>query len=452
VELLDTVAINICGARMLGFSRWQLFKGLVLAVGIMGVVSLVLSYSIPAPPSTVIMATGFKGTTFEHYGRQYREIFARFNTELELREATGAAENLKLLLDPESGVQIALMTGGISDGKHAPGLLSLGTVYNNPFWLFYSSNEPFDRLSQFKGKRIAVGPVGSGTRSSAEKILGKAGVNSENATFLPFIGSAAVEALNDGKVDAAWTNGSPDAPANSSLLRNPSVRLMSFPNAEAFTIIFPELVRLVLPRDVIDIDRNIPPTDMPLIGSTAKVLVRSDLHPEIVQLLLQTMVEAHGAREIFQRSGEFPNGADTEYPVAPAAIDFYKNGPSFMQRHLPLWLSVHVQRAIAVLVTAIAIGFPLFKLLPLAYNWMTRRRLFHWYAKLKALEASFDADPMDMHSADTRAEIERIEDAVSHIHIPLTFSDQVYNLRSHIDIVRRKIASRNNAQARISAE
>jgi TRAP-type uncharacterized transport system substrate-binding protein len=437
---------------MLGFSRWQLFKGLALAVGTMGVVSLALIYFIPTPPSTVIMATAFKGSSFEYYGRQYREIFARFNVELELRETAGALENVKLLQDPKSGVQIALVLGGVSDGKHAPGLLSLGTVYNNPFWLFYSSNEPFDRLSQFKGKRIAAGPIGSGTRSSAEQVLGKAGVNSENAAFLPFAGSSAVEALNDGKVDAVWILGAPDATAVHSLLQNPNDRIMSFPTAEAFTIIFPELVRLVMPRGVIDIDRNIPPTDVPLIGSTAKVLVRSDLHPEIVQLLLQTMVEAHGARAIFQRSGEFPNSTDTEYPVAPAAIDFYKNGPSFMQRHLPLWLSIHVQRAIAVLVTAIAIGFPLFRLLPLAYNWITRRRLFYWYAKLKALEASFDTDPMDMHSADKRAEIERIEDAVSHIRIPLTFSDQVYNLRSHIDIVRRKIASRNNAQGRIVAE
>jgi hypothetical protein len=287
---------------------------------------------------------------------------------------------------------------------------------------------------------------------SAEQILGKAGVNSENATFLPFAGSAAVEALRDGKVDAVWILGAPDAVAVHSLLEDPRVRIMSFPTAEAFTIIFPELVRLVLPRGVIDIDRNIPPTDVPLIGSTAKVLVRSDLHPEIVELLLQTMVEAHGARAIFRRSGEFPNSTDTEYPVAPAAIDFYKNGPSFMQRHLPLWLSVHAQRAIAVLVTAIAIGFPLVRLLPLAYNWIARRRLFYWYAKLKALEASFDADPKDMRLAETRAEIERIEHAVSHIRIPLTFSDQVYNLRSHIDIVRRKIASRNDVPGRIAAE
>ena len=342
---------------MLGYNRWQLFKGLAAAVGIVSIVSLVLVYFFPAPPSKVTMATAFKGSSFEYYGHQYREIFARFNVDLELRPTSGAVENIKILQDPRSGVQISLMVSGVSDGKHAPGLLSLGTVYNNPYWIFYSSNEQFDRLSQLKGKRIAIGPEGSATRASAEQILGKGGVNSETATFLPFAGTAAVDAMNDGKVDAVWIIGAPDATAVKSFLQNPNVRIMSLPMAEAFTILFPDLVRVVLPRGVIDIDRNIPADDVPLIGTTGKVLVRGDLHPEIVQLLLQTMVEVHGGRQIFQRSGEFPNGTDTEYPVAPAAVDFYKNGPSFMQRHLPLWLSVHAQRAIAVLVSNDASNF-----------------------------------------------------------------------------------------------
>jgi TRAP-type uncharacterized transport system substrate-binding protein len=437
---------------MLGYNRWQVFKALAAAVGTMSVVSLALIYFIPAPPSKVTMATAFKGSSFEYYGRQYREIFARSNIDLELRPTAGAGENIKLLQDPGSGVQISLMVGGISDGKHAPGLLSLGTVYNNPFWIFYSSNVPFDRLSQLMGKRIAVGPEGSATRLSAEQILGKGGVNSENATFLPYAGSEAVAALSDDKVEAVWILGAPDATAVKSLIGNPSVRLMSLPMAEAFTRIFPELARLVLPQGVIDIARNIPPNDVQLIGSTTKVLVRSDLHPEIVQLLLQTMVEVHGRANIFQRTGEFPNGTDVEYPVAPAAIDFYKNGPSFMQRHLPLWLSVHAQRAIAVLVTAIALALPLFRFLPVAYNWLTRRRLFYWYAQLKALEASFDTDPSGKQLAQKQDEIERIEEAVSHIRFPLTFSDQLYNLRSHIDIVRRKISSQANAPGRLAAE
>src|SRR5258708_35678693 len=118
------------------------------------------------------------------------------------------------------------MLGGVSDGKHAPGLLSLGTVYNTPVWLIYSSSEPIDHLSQLTGKRITVGPAGSAIRSLSEKVLGKAGVNSENATLLPFGGSAAVEALNNGKADAVWILGPPDAPSVHSLLQNPNARIM----------------------------------------------------------------------------------------------------------------------------------------------------------------------------------------------------------------------------------
>jgi TRAP-type uncharacterized transport system substrate-binding protein len=433
--------IEIWEIVMLGFSRRQIFKGLAAAVGIVSIVSLALIYFVPAPPSKVVMATAPKGSMAEYYGGQYRETFARSNIELELRETAGTGENLELLLDPKSGVEIAYMLGGVSDRKHAPGLLSLGTVFITPVWLFYSSSEPIDHLSQLTGKRISVGPIGSAIRPLAQKVLGKAGVNSENATFLPFGGSAAAEALNNGKVDAVWILGPPEAPSVHALLQNPNARIMNFPAAEILTIMFSELVRLVLPQGAVDFKRNIPPHDVPLIGITGKVLVRSDLHPEIVPLMLQALVEAHGVRTMFQHSGEFPNGTDAEYPVAPAATDFYKNGPSYMQRHVPLWLSVHVQRALAVMVTALAIGYPLFRFMPVAYSWINRRRLFYWYAQLKALEASFDTDLTDKHLARKQAEIERIETAVSHIQFPLTFSDQVYNLRSHIDIVRHKIAS-----------
>jgi TRAP-type uncharacterized transport system substrate-binding protein len=432
------------------FTRWQIFKASTV-VGVVGIASLALIYFIPAPPSKVVMATAFKGASFEYYGRQYREIFARSHVELELRETAGAVENLKLLQDPNADVQIAFVTGGLSDSKHARGVLSLGTVYDQPFWIFYPANEQLDQLSQLKGKRIAVGPEGSATRHMAEQVLGKGGVNSETASFLPFAGEAADKALKDGQVDAVWIIGVPEATAVQSFLRNPSLRPMSFPMAEAFTRIFPDLTRMTLPQGTIDIERMIPVNDVQLIGTKSKVLVRSDLHPEIVQLLLQTMKEVHSGADIFHRSGEYPNGSDSEYAVAPTAIDFYKNGPSFTQRHLPLWLSIHVQRAIALLVTGIAIGLPLLHFLPQSYNWMIRRRLFYWYAELRTLETSFDSITSHKQLIDKQAEIERIEDELSKIHFPLTFSDQVYNLRHHIDLVRRKIASRLGAFGRVAA-
>src|SRR5262249_62248320 len=105
------------------------------------------------------------------------------------------------------------------------------------------------------------------------------------------------------------TAGPPAARAVSSLLRNPKARLMSFPMAEGFTRVFPDLVRLVLPQGVINFERITPPNDVVLIGTTTKVLVRNDLHPQIVQLLLQTMVEAHDGENIFQRVGQFLNAS-----------------------------------------------------------------------------------------------------------------------------------------------
>jgi TRAP transporter TAXI family solute receptor len=303
---------------MLGLSRRSLFKGLAAIFCIAGIVSLALTYFFPAPPSKVTIATAFKGTTFEYYGKRYRERLARDNVKLELRETEGSGENLSLLQDPGFGVQVAFMYGGISDGEHAPGLLSLGVVYNNAFWIFYSSAEPLDRLAQLKGKRIAVGPVGSGVRTAAEKILGTDGITAATATFLPYGGITAVEALKDGKVDAVWISSTPDSPAIQPMLRMPNVRLLNFTRAEALTRIFPNLVRLILPQGVFDIAENIPPNDVSLIATTVRILIRDDLHPVIVSLLLQTMIKEHGGAGIFQRAGEFPTQTDPEYPMPRA--------------------------------------------------------------------------------------------------------------------------------------
>ncbi len=371
---------------MVGFNRWHLVKLLAAIVCVVGFVSLAVAYFIPAPPTIVTIATAFKGSTFVFYGEKYREIFARSHVKLELRETNGAIENLGLLQDPKSGVDIAFVNGGVSKGSPPPGLLSMGLMYNNAFWVFCRSTETFERLSQLKGKRIAVGPEGSGTRYSAEQVLGAAGVTSTTATFLSYGGTAASDALRNGKVDVAWVVGGTDAIVVKTLLHTSDVRLMNFPMADAFTRIIPGLVRLVLPQGVVDIEGNIPPNDVPLLATTNRLLIRDDLHPAIVQLLLKTVMEVHGGQDIFQRTGEFPTSSDAEYPMAASAVDYYKNGPSFMQRHLPLWLTVHVERAIAVLVTALAVGIPLFNFAPKLYRWFLHDHIRKLYRRLRTVE------------------------------------------------------------------
>src|SRR5262245_13238820 len=112
----------------------------------MALVSLALVYFFPAPPSTITLATAFKGASFDYFGRRYKDRLAHDHINLELRETAGAVENLELLRDPHSGVEAGFVAGGISDGKHQPGLLSLGILYNNAFWVFFSASQSIEHL------------------------------------------------------------------------------------------------------------------------------------------------------------------------------------------------------------------------------------------------------------------------------------------------------------------
>jgi len=416
----------------------SLVQWLAAVVCVAVITWLGLEYLVPSPPSKITLATGPKGSSFDYFGKRYRERFAHAGVRLELRQTVGALENLRLLQDPNSGVDIGFVIGGISDSSQAPELLSTGLIYNVPFWIFHPASTSLDDLPQLKGKRIAVGPEGSGTRYTAERILSKANINSKTATLLPLEGNAAVDALNDGKVDAVLIVGGSDAPAVRDLVTNPRVRLMDFSTAEAFTRIFPDLVRLILPKGAIEIDPPNPPKDVTLIGTTAKVLIRDGLHPAIVQLLARTMKEVHGGLGLFQRSGEFPASFDPEFPMAQIAVDYYKNGPSFLAKYLPFWMTVYAQRMIAFSVATIAIVFPAFSFAPRLYEWFAQTRLRALYRRLRAVENALQANLTVPQVEALQSELADIDQATSTV--PMRNSDLYFMLRYHLEQTRSRLA------------
>src|SRR6202048_984822 len=427
-------------SSMLRFNRWHLFKGLAVIVCIVGMSWLAVDYFVPAPPSKFTIATGLKNQTYEAIGKRYREILARSHVDVELRLTNGAVENVKLLNDPTSGIKVRIAQGGISDSDQSPDLLSLGRINYQIYWVFHRATETLDDVRQLKGKRIAVGPQGSGQRATTEKILGISGVNPENSTLLNLTTQGAENALNEGQIDALFLPIALDAPILQSLLKNPRLRPMSFTEAEAVTRIFPFLVRLVLPRAVIDFEKIIPATDMILIATPNVVLVRKDIHPALIDLLAQTIVEAHGKPGVFQQAGEFPTLIDPEYPVAQSARDFYKNGPSFLNRYLPFWMTNYVQRIVAVLVAVIAIVLPMFNFAPKLYHWFLQDRLRKLYRRLRIVEDASQTELTAPQVVSLQTELENIDRAARIL--PQRHSDLFFNLEQHIILTRTQLASR----------
>ena len=421
---------------MLGFNRWHLIKGLAAILCIGGAVSLALLYFFPAPPSTITIAVGFKGGSYGLLADRYKEILARDHVKLLLRNTAGGAEHFKLLQDKNSGVQAVMVQGGISDNEKSSGLLSLGRINYQIFCVFYRANELLNDLTELKGRRIAVGPVGSAGRFVAEKVLAISGVTSENSTLLPLTGQAAANALNDGEADTAFLGLSSDASILQTLLRDSRVRLMSVTDAEALTRFFPFLVRLVLPRGAIDYEKKIPASDIVLFATTNSILVRNDLHPSHISLLAQALKETHNKRELFQQAGEFPTQIDPEFPMAEGAVEFYKNGLPLLDKYLPHWVVPHVQRLFAVLLAGGAIAFPLFSFAPKLFKSFVEYRLGSMYRRLREIEASLEEDLTISEVSELEAELASVNRAIHLLGVPKQHSSLFFSIKSHLELVR----------------
>jgi hypothetical protein len=78
---------------------------------------------------------------------------------------------------------------------------------------------------------------------------------------------------------------------------------------------------------------------------------------------------------------------------------------------------------------------------------MIRQRLLRWYDRLKELEFTLDHNPSAEQVAEVDAGLKRIDRAVQRLKLPRHYSDQLYNLRSHIELVAQKLTPRPAAAA-----
>ncbi len=397
----------------------------------------------PAPPSHITIATGSEQGAYHRFARQYASEIAKAGIKLHLKSTAGSVENIALLQEAQSGVDLALVQGGVATGDRAPGIVSLGRMFMEPVWVFYRGSEDLDRLSSLAGKKIGIGGKGSGTRQLSLVLLKPNGITARTAEFQDVGGAAAAACLTQGGCDAVFLVASPKSKIVQGLLRDESVRLMSFAQGEAMTRIFPFLARVDLPEGVIDFVRNIPATDKTLVAAQAGLMAREDIHPAIVGLLVNAAKRIHEKGGLFQNVGEYPKRTDPEFPLSDAAEIAYNSGVPFLQRLLPFWLAIFIERMIVLIVPIATILLPLIKIGPWLYEWRVRRRLLYWYGQLKDLEHRIAVDTALEGLAGYRSEIEKISESVRVIPVPLTFSDRFYELQAAVDLVRQRLRVQN---------
>lgn len=400
----------------------------------------------PAPPNSLTIAAGTKGSSFWNNAQKYKAILARNGVTLNVLETQGSLDNLRRLSDPKSKADVGFVQGGISGpGTTHDNLMSLGSVSYVPLAIFYHGAQ-ITRLSELAGKRLAISAEGSGTRALALALLKANGIEPGGDTeLLPLGGDEAADALVKGEVDAAFLTGdSAQPPTMGKLNRTPGVRFFDFTQADAYSRRFPYLNVIELPMGAFDFAKNLPPRPVHMVAPTAELIARDGLHPALSDLLIEAAREVHGRANLMQRANEFPAPLVHEFRISDDAERYYKSGKSFLYRTLPFWLASLADRVIVLLVPIIVVLIPGLRLVPGLYRWRVKSRIYRWYGALIAIEreAMSDPDPAQREALIDR--VDAIENAVNRMKMPLAFADQFYVLREHIGFVRQRLT---NAQA-----
>jgi len=388
------------------------------------------------------MATGFPTGLYHQFGERLKTVLAKEGVTLDLKSTGGTIDNLALLSDPKSGIDFAMVQGGVADISKYPDLVSIAGMFYEPIWIWY--REPAFKtdggrlsvLGRLKGKRVSLGNVGSGTLALSNALLQVSGISESDLQAEKLKPDEGLAKLRSGELDAVFIVAAAEAPILEKFYAIPGVRLMSFEQADAYTRNLPYLSKVNIPRGVLSIAHDLPRQDIQVLAPMATLVGRSNISPALVTLLLGDSYDILKSYSRLQKPGEFPSGAGLDFPLHVDADIYLKDGPSFLHRYLPFWTAVWVGRFVKVVIPLLVILVPLFTYIPAAKNFILRLKLSKVYEELKILEKNASNPALREKNS---KELEAIEKRVANMKVAKMDAKELYDLKAHVGDTRNRL-------------
>lgn len=397
---------------------------------------------VPPPPRSIELATGFPTGLYQKFGERLQGELAEQGVSMKLRTTGGTGDNLALLSDQHSGVDFAMVQGGVADLSKYPGLVSIAGVFYEPVWVWYRESSfkneggRLSLLSQLKGKRVSIGNDGSGTLTLTSQLLKASGLSMNDFYAEKLKPLDALEKFKKNELDAVFIVSAAEAPILKNFYETSGIRLMSFEQADAYVRLFPFLSKVTVPRGVMSIAYDLPRQDIQVLAATATLVGKDDVSPALVTLLLGDTYDILKTYSYLQKPGEFPSGTGLDFPLHVDAEIYLKDGPSFLHRHLPFWTAVWIGRFAKIVIPLLVILIPLFTYIPAAKNFFLRLKLSRVYEELKVIEKNASVPELKEKNYSDLADIER---RVGNIRVSMLDAKELYDLKGHVGEVRGRL-------------
>lgn len=394
----------------------------------------------PAPPNNAVIMTGQEDGEYFASAQKYVDVFKQNGIALQVKPSAGSIENYQALLrDDPSAPDLAIVQGGTLSPEIAAGgkLESIASIYLEPLWVFHRDPGDLTSLSELKGKRVAIGLPGSGTRALATRLLAECGANPITANDVG--GTQAAAMLKAGEIDALLIVSSPKSPVIVDLLGSDGIKLMSNAQANGLARRLPFLSVVTLYRGSIDPARNLPAGDVTMLAPTAIIVARRDTHKSVVLLTAMAATEVHKPGTLLNEPGQFPTARYTELPLSRNADYFLKSGPTFFARIFPFWLASILQRMMILLLPLLGLLIPLVRATPPLYQWRVRSRIYRWYKQVDEIDQELGQNPNHGALQSMLKRVHDIEHDIREVHVPLSYMEDLYHLRLHVELIESKV-------------
>lgn len=431
----------------MNFIKRQIYNPVALFAAF--VVTLIILFSVlwflvPPPPKSIEMATGFPTGLYYQFGERLKAELAKDGVDLQVRSTGGTIDNLALLKDPNSGVDFAMVQGGVANLDDYPKLVSIAGMFYEPIWVWYreaafkNDDGQIKILSQLKGKRVSIGNEGSGTLALTKDLLRISGITDKEIGAQRLKPDEAIAKLSSGELDAVFIVAAAEAPILRKFYSMPGIRLMNFDQADAYTRNLTYLSRVTVPRGLLSIEYDQPRQDIQVMAATATLVAPENVSPALVSLMLGASYDILKSYSRLQKVGEFPSSVGLDFPLHVDAEIYLKDGPSFLHRHLPFWTAVWAGRFVKIVIPLLVILIPLFTYIPSAKNFFLRLKLAQVYEELKIIEKNASNADLKEKNFKDLADIER---RVGNIKVSMLDAKELYDLKGHVGEVRMRLSS-----------
>ena len=418
--------------------RWLVFLVPVLVALLLGLAAA-NRFAGPFPPRTIKIATGREEGAYYAFATEYQKLIARQGFRLVIVPGAGSVQTLERL--KAGDVTIGLLQAGTTSASDAESLVALASLFHEPLWVFHHKSLRVTHLSDLRGRRLAVGEEGSGTRLLALQVLRDNDVTDATATLLSLGPAEAEAALAAGRVDAAILVMAPSAPLVLKLLRRPDVELMSERRARAYAARYPYVTGVTLGEGTVDVRANLPREEKTLLAVTANLVARDDIHPDLVRLMLGAATRVHRRGGPLEAEGAFPSDRFVELPLHEQARHYLRAGPPWLERVLPFWAAGLLDRTALVMLPMLTLLLPFFGFILPMMDRRHRGRIARFYAELRACDQQRDS--LTLADLDERiARMSELEREVTDLRLPALFMGELYHLKDHIGVVRRRLEER----------